>query len=217
MLIKNIARCGFRGGVSLVNKILTHEGGHLTLKSSMDHQEQALTIIDAYIKNIKPLRVLELGSGNGYNLKRLAEMNPQVPEWVGVEYTQAGIDCSPVLPRVKFVRGSVLDLKFPDNSFDFVFSHLVIEQLPNDYLQAFKEAGRVTASHACFIEEFKEAQKDIFQLINLKIRNYFCQSYKVVESAGLKILKFDTLTFDKTSHSHGVVLCRKDTDFTVNS
>jgi len=112
--------------------------------------------------------------------------------------------------KIDFKTASILDLPFSDNIFEFCYSINVIEQLPRDYFQAFTEARRVSSLYASFFEEFLEAQKNIFQRMNLKNVDYFRSSYREVEKAGFKILKFEPSRLRKIQTSLGFLVCSKE-------
>ncbi|TSC67856.1 MAG: hypothetical protein CEO19_3 [Parcubacteria group bacterium Gr01-1014_73] len=213
--------------------VLGWQDGQLILCRGLDFQKAGIQAISRAIRGAAPGSVLELGSGNGFNLLALSVLHPEIKKWQGVEFTKSGIAASEKfkleppfdaliyvteLPREEIVRrlskvrlefceGNVLALSFGDRSFDFVFSHLVIEQMPRTYPKAFAEAGRVARHFVCFVEGFREAQKNIFQLIHLKTCDYFRSSVSVVEQAGLKILKFEHLPLNKIGQSAGLLLC----------
>ncbi len=86
-------------------------------------------------------RVLDLGCGNG----RIYEFLK------GTDYTGAD-NSSKIIeeakkkyPELKFIKAEALNLPFPDNSFDFVFSIAVLHHIPSKELRIdfLKEAKRV--------------------------------------------------------------------------
>lgn len=180
--------------------------------------------------------VLELGGGNGMNLLLLAVLNPQIKILRNVDLTQSGIQMAEqlvayppvkeiaqitglppdtVIQRLKgrdfaFLRGDMRNLPFGAQTFDCVFSRLAIEQMPRHYPQIFNEAYRVAKSDGVgvFIEEFKEVQ-NIFNLMYLKMNDYFRSSYGVVEKAGFRIEKFEKLPLHKVKYNLGLLVVRK--------
>ena len=103
------------------------------------YQVQVLTdILDLLPRNVNS--VLDAGCGDGFILNAL----PQ-------ELFSVGLDLSTeALKHVirKKCLGSIINLPFPDSSFDLVMSNDVIEHLPEPLmLQALKELSRVAAKY----------------------------------------------------------------------
>ncbi len=97
--------------------------------------------------------VLELASGNGYNLSILAQDRRDV-SFVGVdlvpEQVQRAERALRDLPNARAVQGDFHDLDFPDQSFDLVF---VVESFCHaiDLERAFREVQRVLRPGGTFI------------------------------------------------------------------
>lgn len=207
--------------------------GRRALYRSIDFRAFFIEYLSRAISSLKPSSVLELGSGMGVNIIILAVLHPEVKRWVGLELTVKGFEQSnailanpPVaeiqyitrLPEqtirkhlkkvsIEFVQGDMLKLPFADKSFDFVFSCWSFEQIPKNYPQAFGEANRVLKGHALFLEEFREAQQNIFQKLHLYNVDYFRASIWEVEKVGFKILRFEQMSVDKVFLSVGALLC----------
>ncbi len=90
-------------------------------------------------------QVLEIGLGEGSESEQLIRRGAR---WSGVDLTAESIDRVRTrlllrnLPYEDLRQGSVLDLPFPDNSFDLVFSHGVLHHVP-DIGRAQQEIHRV--------------------------------------------------------------------------
>ncbi len=177
--------------------------------------------------------VLELGSGNGINVLTLAALHPEIRVWRGIEMTPEGVAAAgrllehlPLdelayltgLPAetvgrrlagadMQFQQGSILELPFVAKSFDVAFSRLVIEQLPRDYPQAFREARRIARLGGFFLEEFREAQSNVFQRIQLRNLDYFRASYREVKRVGWTVKSFERLPMNKVEFSCGLLVC----------
>jgi ubiquinone/menaquinone biosynthesis C-methylase UbiE/acyl carrier protein len=90
------------------------------------------------------MRLLDCGCGSGYLLKKLQEVFP------GIECTGIEIEETLVALAKKIMTGNgcqilqqpITALGFPDHSYDFVISRLVLEHLPEP-LEALKEVLRV--------------------------------------------------------------------------
>ncbi|WP_234542742.1 class I SAM-dependent methyltransferase [Streptomyces shenzhenensis] len=90
-------------------------------------------------------QVLEIGLGQGSEAEQLIRRGAS---WTGVDITETSVRRTRIrmnlrgLPFQGIHRASVLDLPFPDNSFDVVFSHGVLHHVP-DIDRAQREIWRV--------------------------------------------------------------------------
>lgn len=90
-------------------------------------------------------RVLEIGLGEGSESECLIKEGAR---WSGIDLTAESVGRVHArlsirkLPYEELCQGSVLDLPFPDDSFDLVFSHGVLHHVP-DIQQAQREIYRV--------------------------------------------------------------------------
>src|SRR5918997_4817394 len=100
--------------------------------------------IVAEVVALSPQSFLDGGCGEGFVARRVIDAAP------GISLT--GCDVSPEAlkiaananPEARFVAGSVVDLPFPDRSFDVVGCFEVLEHLPGDLpRRALSELGRV--------------------------------------------------------------------------
>src|SRR3989344_2482904 len=111
---------------------------------------------------------------------------------------------------IDFTEGSILEIPFPKNSFDAVFSNSVIEQIPRDYMKVFTGVFRVAEKIAFFSEPEESAQRGhIFNLMHLKNIDYFCASYREVEKAGFKTLSFEIPPLQKFVFNTGLLVVSK--------
>jgi SAM-dependent methyltransferase len=89
--------------------------------------------------------VLEIGLGQGSEAEQLIRRGAL---WSGLDLTQESVNRVGVrldlrsLPYRELKQGSALDIPYPDNSFDVVFSHGVLHHIP-DIRQAQAEIHRV--------------------------------------------------------------------------
>jgi ubiquinone/menaquinone biosynthesis C-methylase UbiE len=104
--------------------------------------------IVAEVVALSPHTFLDAGCGEGFVARKVIDAAP------GISLT--GCDVSPSAleiaananPEARFVAGSVVDLPFPDQSFDVVGCFEVLEHLPGELpRRALSELGRV-ARHA---------------------------------------------------------------------
>ncbi len=101
------------------------------------------------VASIHELKLLDIGCGSG----RLSEIQKNI---AGCTYT--GIDLSNELlelgrkqyPDVNFIHGSMLELPFKDNSFDFITAIASLQHIPSRQyqIQALQEMARVAKTSA---------------------------------------------------------------------
>ena len=87
-------------------------------------------------------KVLDLGCGNG----RFSEVFRQNIEYIGVDSSRKMIEVAKTkYPEVNFKIADALNLPFPENYFDKIFSFAVFHHIPSEELQLqfFKEARRI--------------------------------------------------------------------------
>lgn len=199
-----------------------------------DSRKFFISYIHHTVASLRPETVLELGSGVGQNLLALAILHPEIKKFVGIELTEAGVRTAKIMlanppiaelmyltekseevirrrlkeASIEFIQGSLLALPFASNSFDFVFSCLVFEQIPTEYMKGFREAHRITNTHALFLEEFREAQ-NIFQKMHLRNVDYFRARYTEILTTGFDLLRFEPLSLDTVIFAIGGLLCQK--------
>lgn len=154
--------------------------------------ERTLSIVE-YIEDrmADAETIAEYGSGRGDIIGLLAERHPD-RKFYAIELTETGSKNHPVLPNLEVIRG---DMTKDGVQTDFAYTHLSIEQLPRDYMKAFRNI-RARTHRALFMEEFSEGQTFLQRLYLLK-RDLFCQSYMKVEKAGFEILEVHELPIQK--------------------
>ncbi|MEU0818094.1 class I SAM-dependent methyltransferase [Streptomyces mirabilis] len=95
--------------------------------------------------DVEGRRVLEIGLGQGSEAEQLIRRGAV---WTGVDLTETAVRRTASrlvlrkLPHESLCQASVLDLPFPDDSFDVVFSHGVLHHVP-EILRAQREIHRV--------------------------------------------------------------------------
>jgi ubiquinone/menaquinone biosynthesis C-methylase UbiE len=108
--------------------------------------------IDFVLRNIKDGDVLDMGCGNGYTLIRVAQEH--TGRMVGLDFSANMIEGAKILVdkfsdqlKVKpdFQVADVRKLDYPDNSFDYIISERLIQNLPTKQVQleTIREAHRV--------------------------------------------------------------------------
>lgn len=147
-------------------------------------------ILFNWFKSLKIKSVLEVGCGQGVNLKLLS-MKFQDYNYFGLEPTGSGIrSAKEFVSNVPLVQGNGFYLPFKDHSIDCVYTAFVLEQLAEIWPGLVREMKRVSKSYCLFLEPFKEAQTRWRHHYHLWRRGYFRQSYKDLEMAELKVSSF---------------------------
>ncbi len=209
-------------------------GNELVIRRGIDYLKYTIEELARAIHSLQSESVVELGSGDGFILMSLAVMCPEVKSFKGIDLTKEGIRVSkenllkPMVEElsyvtgetaevitarlhkhsIDFIEGDMLHLALPSGSCDLVFSRVALEQLPKDYLQAMKEARRITKKYAIFIEEFSEAQRNIFQRMHLKNSDYFHAPLSSLQKAGFELIRFERVFLSKIKFSLGFAMCK---------
>lgn len=162
----------------------------------------------AVIDDLKPKRILEIGSGNGINLLSLAGAFPGI-EFTGLELTDEGVRqarsaqsdakiagilraYSPLdtrdesaIGKIAFVQGDASAMPFEDSSFDLVMTVLAVEQMESIRAAALREIARVTRSHTLMLEPFRDVNSRGLRRLYVKSRDYFRGSIDELRDYGL--------------------------------
>jgi len=163
----------------------------------------------AVLDDLRPKRVLEVGSGNGINLLSLAGAFPDI-EFTGLELTPEGVAQAQraqsneetgaiiraytpletrdpaALHRIRFVQGDASAMPFEDSSFDLVMTVLAVEQMESIRAAALRELARVTRGHALMLEPFRDMNAAGLKRLYVKSRGYFRGSIGELRSYGLE-------------------------------
>ncbi len=101
--------------------------------------------IVAEVVALSPQTFLDAGCGEGFVARRIIEAAPGI-DLTGCDVSQTALEiAAEANPEARFVAGSVVDLPFPDRSFDVVGCFEVLEHLPGDLpRRALSELARVT-------------------------------------------------------------------------
>lgn len=126
-----------------------------------------------------PVRVLEVGCGNGTNLKLMRDAFGDRLALTGLDISGERIRVGQAfwkdaLDGVRFETGSATDLsRFAEDSFDIVYTVHCIEQIPYDVPAVLREIARVTADRAVFVEpvfEFANAAQRLYAITGDQLR-----------------------------------------------
>jgi ubiquinone/menaquinone biosynthesis C-methylase UbiE len=104
--------------------------------------------IVAEVVALSPHTFLDAGCGEGFVARKVIDAAPGI-SLTGCDVSHSALEIAAnANPEARFVAGSVVDLPFPDQSFDVVGCFEVLEYLPGDLpRRALSELGRV-ARHA---------------------------------------------------------------------
>jgi ubiquinone/menaquinone biosynthesis C-methylase UbiE len=100
--------------------------------------------IVAEVVALSPKTFLDAGCGEGFVARRVIDAAPGI-ELMGCDVSPTALEiAAEANPEGRFVAGSVVDLPFPDRSFDVVGCFEVLEHLPSDLpRRALSELARV--------------------------------------------------------------------------
>lgn len=186
----------------------------------------------AVLNQIKPRRVLEVGSGHGMNLLSLAGAFPDI-DFTGLELTSEGIEQShraqadesiqeiiraycPVgtvdptaIQRIRFVQGDASAMPFETDSFDLVITVLAVEQMESIRSAALSEIARVSSGDVLMLEPFSDVNQRGLRRLYVQSRGYFRGPIMELRDFGLDPL-WSTADFpQETFLGTALVLARK--------
>ena len=100
--------------------------------------------IVAEVVALAPQTFLDAGCGEGFVARRVIDAAPGI-SLTGCDVSHSALEIAAAAnPEARFVAGSVVDLPFPDRSFDVVGCFEVLEHLPDELpRRALAELGRV--------------------------------------------------------------------------
>jgi SAM-dependent methyltransferase len=110
--------------------------------------QKRFDLVLSHIKDFKGKKILDVGCGVGTFLQKFSQVGMEA---FGVELDKQKVDCILDKELYSKIRISPAEnLPFEDNTFDFVFSHEVLEHVDNDQ-KAVTEALRVLKPNGQFI------------------------------------------------------------------
>jgi ubiquinone/menaquinone biosynthesis C-methylase UbiE len=119
-----------------------YEGGWL----GRLHQQIADRTADLAVRAVPaPQRILDVGCGTGYLLRRLADRCPDAAELIGVDPARAMIAAARAAAagdRLQWLEGTAEELPFPEGSFDLVVSTTSFDHWA-DQQAGLRECARV--------------------------------------------------------------------------
>lgn len=121
----------------------------------------------------RPVRVLEVGCGNGTNLMLLREALGGDAELKGIDISPSRLEVGRTywgerLAGVELVAASATDLScFEDGQFDLVYSVCALEQITYDLHAAVAEMARLCAGKVVCVEPLPELGTTVQRLYNV--------------------------------------------------
>tara|TARA_R110000824_G_scaffold284386_1_gene472692 strand:+ start:756 stop:1733 length:978 start_codon:yes stop_codon:yes gene_type:complete len=190
---------------------------------SVDLHNKWLSELVASLLGKDPGSVLEAGAGECTTLLPVAEFINQEQN----SYNGSDISWS----RCKFARdfsaqksialdtlsaANILQLPYPDNSIDIVYSHYCLEELGGYELEAIQEMYRVARKYVFVIEASYELGSK-GQRTKLYNRGWNLGIIPSVKKLGYKILKHELVPYCHDAYHHGALVLIEKNPTSVNS
>ena len=130
-----------------------------TDENESNYNEEFAKFIRDLAVSLRSTNVLEVGCNNGNDLRKF----PKDFEVHGIDLNEHALEIAKKkLPSFKFMKGSILEIPFEDSSMDFVFTHYVLNYIPEqDVDKAIKELYRVSRRYILNCELFDENESVI--------------------------------------------------------
>lgn len=161
----------------------------------------------------KDAKVLDVGCGEGRNIKSILEATPNV---YGVDMDSKAVQDAKQnfkeLENVHVVQGEAKALPFEDGSFDVVTLLMILPNLNTDKEAAFKEAERVLKDDgfiivSTFAETAFEERMEIYKQVNAPIKRIDGTTVIFDESLGANVSEqFSLEDIENLAKSAGLTL-----------
>lgn len=125
------------------------------------------------VRTSGPVRVLEVGCGNGTNLKVIKDRFGASVDLTGIDISKTRLDVGKAfwkgaLDGIDLRQASATDLsEFEDSSFDIVYSVCALEQITYRLHEAVREAVRLSKSSIVCVEPVYEFGNEVQRLYNI--------------------------------------------------
>ena len=189
------------------------------------------TIHAETVTQLDPQSILEVGCGQGFHLKLLSSLFPQ-KKFYGIDQSVSGINfANQKIKNLKLTKDityplgyNYLDnngdnlsyevqdakkLKFDNNSIDFIYTNLALEQMDNIKFEVLSEIKRVSKKYVLLIEPFKNLNNTGAKFFHHRSKKYFSLNYNELEDANFKILNIIDKIPHKISLGAGALLLEK--------
>jgi ubiquinone/menaquinone biosynthesis C-methylase UbiE len=130
-----------------------------TDENKSNYNEEFAKFIRDLAVSLRCTSVLEVGCNTGNDLRGF----PENFEVYGVDLNERALDfAKQKFPSFKFKKGTIVDLPFGDSSIDFVFTHNVLNYIPEQKVDmAIQELYRVSKKYILNCELFDEIESTI--------------------------------------------------------
>ena len=118
--------------------------------------------------SLKATNVLEIGCNTGNDLK----LFPETIAVTGIDPNDYALEkAKKELPEFEFKNGKITEMPIEDSSFDFIFTHNVLNYVPNEEIsKAISELFRVSKKYILNCELY---QKDESKIENTSIESWY--------------------------------------------
>lgn len=125
-----------------------------TDENELNYNQEFAKFIRDLATSLKASSVLEVGCNCGNDLREF----PKNIEVNGIDLNEHALEIGrKKLDSVKFQKGSILDIPYDDSSMDFVFTHYLLNYIPDHQMEkAISELFRVSKKYILTCESFDE-------------------------------------------------------------
>ncbi len=110
-----------------------------------EDDESFIRLSEVFVENLQPRRVLDVGCAKGYLMGRFIERGI---ETCGIDTSEYAVGEASEAVRAHIQIASILDIPFPDDSFDLVICMETLEHIePHLVTRAISELARVSSQH----------------------------------------------------------------------
>ena len=172
--------------------------------------ETRTSINQRYLKKIpKDARILEIGCSRGIQLNHLQKMG--FTNLWGLEINKKACTLASDNPKLKITQGNAINIPFPDESFDLVFtSGVLIHILPYQLQQAIREIVRVSKKYIWCLEYFENRMEMVKYrgIKNLLWKNNFKEKFILYHD--LRVVKCEKLSYIHDDNIDEIFLLEKN-------
>ena len=142
-----------------------------TNENESKYNQEFAKFIRDLATSLRSSSVLEVGCNIGNDLKEF----PEGVEVHGLDLNEDALEIAKQkLPSFKFKKGSILEIPFEDSSIDFVFTHYLLNYIPEQEMEkAIKELFRVSKKYILTCELFDENESQLEGEIQSWKRNVY--------------------------------------------